>query len=511
MECGLLGVDSYRCFSCSETWKAQRCKVCPKKELVRLPFKEKKHLPASEPSRLLYRYRPLMVFERKTVVEELKNQELYFSTTPEKNDPMDGLQIVFWEGDEVLWRNLIRHYCMCILEFYLKVPSPPNLSEESIDARAIPRDFQTPFQDCLNQLVRDVFQQNEISILLRILVRKGRLYQDELASILAVFHSIFLLRLNIACRDCFGLEMASEIAAALSSQSPNTKIEDILSHLESDQIEEYFETLQSMSEQVLLGATFNNRNAAGNNKMPSNWMRLLVMFPSYYVSASARCIYPESASCSFSSANDDSALWAYYADNHRGICLVFESGGEPEAPFLEIRKEQRLQLLTVRCDQNAPQFNFFRGIAYLKLQEVEQFWLKDDLGESELLSSYRSFDSNHYWAAYKEKISYKMADWRHEMEVRALQYPFGYDSLVAESKLLRYNFDSLKGIVFGLRTPEEIQLDILEAVRLKLAESDRTDFDFYKAKYSRSENRIKIRRLSLLSFHREAESAQHPQ
>ena len=28
---------------------------------------------------------------------------------------MEGFQDVFWEGDYVLWKNLIRHYVLCLL------------------------------------------------------------------------------------------------------------------------------------------------------------------------------------------------------------------------------------------------------------------------------------------------------------------------------------------------------------------------------------------------------------
>jgi hypothetical protein len=58
-----------------------------------------------------YRYRPI-----KAVLDEfheLENQEIYFSTTDEFNDPMEGFKDLFWRGDEIVWRNFLKHYILC--------------------------------------------------------------------------------------------------------------------------------------------------------------------------------------------------------------------------------------------------------------------------------------------------------------------------------------------------------------------------------------------------------------
>lgn len=55
-----------------------------------------------------YRYRPI---ER--VVDGnhgLKNQGIYFSATDEFNDPMEGYKDIFWLGDKIVWRNLLKHW-----------------------------------------------------------------------------------------------------------------------------------------------------------------------------------------------------------------------------------------------------------------------------------------------------------------------------------------------------------------------------------------------------------------
>jgi len=61
-----------------------------------------------------YRYRPI-----KAVLDEyheLENQEIYFSTTDELNDPMEGFKDLFWSGDKIVWRNFLKHYVLCVLQ-----------------------------------------------------------------------------------------------------------------------------------------------------------------------------------------------------------------------------------------------------------------------------------------------------------------------------------------------------------------------------------------------------------
>ena len=62
----------------------------------------------------LYRFRPVDAVLDK--YEELAKQEIYFSPPEELNDPMEGYKDVFWSGDRIVWRNLLRHYLLCLLQ-----------------------------------------------------------------------------------------------------------------------------------------------------------------------------------------------------------------------------------------------------------------------------------------------------------------------------------------------------------------------------------------------------------
>jgi hypothetical protein len=62
----------------------------------------------------LYRFRPANAVLGK--YEELAKQEIHFSPPEELNDPMEGYKDVFWLGDRIIRRNLLRHCLLCLLQ-----------------------------------------------------------------------------------------------------------------------------------------------------------------------------------------------------------------------------------------------------------------------------------------------------------------------------------------------------------------------------------------------------------
>ena len=54
----------------------------------------------------LYRFRSNTDY----TLDELENNYFYFALPEELNDPMEGFINLYWEGDIVLWKNLLKHY-----------------------------------------------------------------------------------------------------------------------------------------------------------------------------------------------------------------------------------------------------------------------------------------------------------------------------------------------------------------------------------------------------------------
>lgn len=51
--------------------------------------------------------------------QELEKQEIYFCPPEDLNDPVEGFKDLVWEGDQIVWRNLLRHYSLCLTQTYL--------------------------------------------------------------------------------------------------------------------------------------------------------------------------------------------------------------------------------------------------------------------------------------------------------------------------------------------------------------------------------------------------------
>jgi hypothetical protein len=47
---------------------------------------------------------------------ELEHQEIYFSPPEQLNDPLEGFKDIFWQGDAIVWTNLLRHYLLCLMQ-----------------------------------------------------------------------------------------------------------------------------------------------------------------------------------------------------------------------------------------------------------------------------------------------------------------------------------------------------------------------------------------------------------
>src|SRR5260370_28089171 len=48
--------------------------------------------------------------------QELENQQIYFCSPDGLNDPLEGFKHIFWRGDQIVWRNLLRHYLFNLMQ-----------------------------------------------------------------------------------------------------------------------------------------------------------------------------------------------------------------------------------------------------------------------------------------------------------------------------------------------------------------------------------------------------------
>ena len=95
----------------------------------------------------------------------------------------------------------------------------------------------------------------------------------------------------------------------------------------------------------------------------------------------------------------------------------------------------------------------------------------------------------------------KTTDWAYEQEFRLVLNPVLDDSFTKGQRTLTYDFNSLKGIVFGIRTTDRDKLEILDIIGNKCRESQRRDFQVFQAYYSPATGDIRCREVPMNLIH----------
>jgi hypothetical protein len=134
--------------------------------------------------------------------------------------------------------------------------------------------------------------------------------------------------------------------------------------------------------------------------------------------------------CCFSEEKSSVLMWAHYANNFQGVCLVYD--------FVELVQSAPFVPLKVRYLEDIPKFNYIR-------HRLKKLHGSPDgrLGETD---------------TELDKIMFgtKKLEWTYEKEYRLMSYSQGKVPIRPTS---------LKGIIFGSRTTEKQKLEIQELVR----------------------------------------------
>lgn len=462
-------------------------------------------------NRLIYRYRPasLKIVENgrlieKKVTEELENQELFFATIDENNDPTDGLQEVYWDGDQVLWTNFLRHYCLCLLDSLLTIDllrDTDLFRYKHIKIWLTPDDLETDQFRNLYEIYLNVMLSNEdIQALLRILIARKKLYKQELEALLFLFNPIFIDNLNSILKKKLNCNILQDYAANMRQQDAAI-LEKIFSPVKQDHLHALSEIANYKIDEIYLIAKYNNRDLLEkNSNAKSNRINFTTYFQRDYLRAALGLIYPEYYLSCFSRNNDNCSLWSHYAEKHYGICLIFQPKTNATGEYIEMENGEKTFLTPIKYNDNPPELNYFANISHLSFSKLQKHWLSNGQNQSVLYDECLRHLHEGFWEKYIEKTSLKFKDWAYENETRAMKHSFGFEKIDKKDRVLRYKFEQLQGVIFGLRTTEEIQLEIMRIVEEKMKLHGHRAFGFYKAEYSSVRRRLIIRKYSLMKY-----------
>ena len=479
----------------------------------------------------LYRFRSIEYLLRK--YNELENQSIYFASPEELNDPLEGVRNIFWQGDKIVWCNFFKQYINCLFRSIINLKICGNVEEFELIIPVEERQdkfikemsqiLSTNSNDLLSDIYNRIFEKNKLdNFIIELVNTNHKVRTDEMLIYLRIINSTLFPEIYDAL-VAHGLEQ--EYQNPYKKTEPNLLVSNLVDMIQADgdteELEKFFEVANQMITDSLLASRLTicskSQNTTEEYQHLSNVEFFLVDIPNYFLKQLVdRLVYPRWYAACFTRECNNSSVWGHYAAGHKGVCLIFEAnestdGTEPTITLNqlsgsnnkgEVRSDVPIQIHDINYAAKAGEIDFFRSIGWLPQSTLEECWYSDEEGNfSECGSHLRNNNvdawKTDYWKVFLRDISVKTRDWNYEKESRMILYEFSYDLSDKKQRTLTYDFNSLKGIIFGISTSNTDKLNIIQAIEKKCQENNRRNFEFFQAYYDHVTGRIQKRNLHL--------------
>lgn len=454
--------------------------------------------------------------------KELENQEIYFASPDELNDPMEGYRDIFWKGDAIVWKNFISNYVRSAEQFFLALLIAADKIIVNEDHIVVIQTFnvhKTPDQrDLINLTINDVFTNDFLqSLPSELAQRDTAIRHNELLSYLEIIHPFVInsiakiyhkkgltpLRLFNQKLDEFHgvIKKAAGIAANTNRLEEETK----------SSAEKFFTVMEMAGQQMRLLSKYNSSGHTGS----PNSLFFLADFPEKYLSKLESSIFPSWYSASFLSDCTNSAIWGHYGSNHKGVCMKFKTFEKDSKLQINLAKEPGYasgpvkgmrphEFMPIEYHNKHVEIDFFRSIGRMTKGELNHFWYSDGMGNFSPSGDHlnRNEDEwrNNYWHNFRVSTSVKLSEWSYEKEYRLILHGDFINYHERPSRKIKYDFNDLDGIIFGMKTEIEDKIKIMKIIESKCKENNRQSFDFFQAYYSKDTGKIEHYKLDLVKF-----------
>ena len=477
-----------------------------------------------------YRFRSIDALLGK--FQELEKQTIYFASPEELNDPMEGLRDIVWDGDKIVWTNFFKHYIFCLNRSCLML----NITRKSqkLDVADIPilerwDQITIPIEKILFDDIWDRFCNlpfiHEIIEALANTTYKIR-YREIVCHLLgiqmeAVLDEIQKSYINhgiISESQVFQPLEESHVADGMEyilnliKQAGNVEDEDIL------ELDAMLEMSEMYHDDIRFTVEYKTRT------FPLDIFRGITMldFPKVYVERLDRLLWSRWYTACFTGSYHNSSVWAKYADGHKGVCLIFEALEKDGSSTLRLNQETTnytvfggiktmnssitLPFHKVNYADRPGEIDFFRTICRMPVSTLRGLWYTDQDGHISECAAHIESDSDEavwkelYWSNFFRDVTFKTKDWAYEQEYRLILENSSGQFNGKDDRKLTYNFNSLKGIIFGIRTPTEDIIKIREIIekKKKCDGNSQTDFKYFQAFCSAKDGDIRGREIRFL-------------
>lgn len=472
---------------------------------------------------LLFRFRNTAALlgsdPKKGGFQELEKEEIYFARPEELNDPMEGLTDVFWQGDDVLWENQIRHYVLTFVWYFglwfvdNTEPFKPLRMQGGMSREDLPSDT---YRTIVDAACSTIFAIPEVQGLpARLSKASFAVRRHGMRTMLMLLHPFVL---DAVFQQLFKHGIYPQEMPSMADPSQADSLLQALDRVPSDHgatpdvAEDFAETVgkisTDMNEQMLLITLANGGDRS------AKWADLMASFPARYIEAAVRDLHynPWRTAC-FSRNCSNASMWGVYADGHRGVALVFRPTLKDERRTLRLsgmlgtgHPGYDFQVAPVEYGSRPAPIDFFLSLGRLPMAKLKDNWFTSGAGETsarwtEVQGDLDAWRERHL-ANSPARRSWKHDDWAHEEEERLVaSTPFNDDPAEAP---LKYEFSQLEAIVFGMRSSMEDKQHILRIVREKCLAAGRKHFRFFQADYSAPKGKMVLSEMRLLKFEGDA-------
>lgn len=450
--------------------------------------------------------------------KELENQEIYFASPSEQNDPMEGYHEVYFQGDEIVWTNFFKNYLFLldqvIQDILLKKQQDLFQVPEHLNLFYVWSHFPPPLQSHLNNIYDSFLSLDHIQKLIFNLGNNQRKFSwQDITYYLRSIHSTALFSLNEIYNQ-INIPLFNTLPSDL--KYPNTLNDEyfsLLDELTEEQRPLLFQSVNLITEQIDLINHMNVENLSSEKTF------LIQEFPYFFQKKLKQLMHRDWYTACFMNeeSSQSSSVWGSYGSNHTGICLIFQANAKDESYHIQLNqpfeinstgsityKLQQSKYYSIDYTRFPSPINFFTSLGQLPAPQLVNNWFRNIEGNLSNLYHYMYSDIESWRDEYNRKffnnITRKSKDWKYENEYRLIYSSMLHDCSEKKSRKFKYQFSSLDGLVFGINTPETKKIEIIKVVRQKCYEHKRTEFNFYQAYFCHSSQSIKHMPLNLIKF-----------
>ncbi|WP_152060249.1 DUF2971 domain-containing protein [Aliarcobacter butzleri] len=225
-------------------------------------------------------------------------------------------------------------------------------------------------------------------------------------------------------------------------------------------------------------------------------LQFILNFYSHYLESIEQFTYPRFYVASFLEEPSNSSVWGNYGQNHTGVCLIFETNDEMYIPFIK----QGLELKKVYYHGDFEEINFFESLGKIPEPLVKSFYIDENKNKSRfydtVLNNQEEWRKS-FWNRYETNKLVKTKDWEYEKEYRIVFNGLTDYEIAEKDRKLKYDFSCLKGVIFGIKTPQNKKDEIIDIIKSKCHENNISDFEFYQAFYCKESKNIQQKKLGI--------------